>query len=302
MQNLGCCPRQQVNTPCCCLSHHWRLAICHMALLKYIYLLFATFMFCPAFTQTSTTSLPPRLQLALVGIKRSQAAASPQRTRLPITLQIMQKAKHLLSQKSSYDNTMLWAACCLAFFGFLRVSEFTVPTQHDYDASTHLSLSDISVDNRNNPQLIKVHIKQSKTDPFREGTDIYLGATNNSIFPISRLIPYLSIRGAQPGPLFITKDHRYLTRLLFSQKLDTLLDHLQINTQQYNTHSFQIGAATTAAQALIPDAHIKMLGRWRSDAYQQYIRTPPRQLAHLSKRLVSAPISQGGSSHATSSH
>ena len=30
-----------------------------MALLKYIYLLFATFMFCPAFTQTSTTSLPP---------------------------------------------------------------------------------------------------------------------------------------------------------------------------------------------------------------------------------------------------
>ena len=244
----------------------------------------------------------PRLQLALVGIKRSQAAASPQRTRLPITLQIMQKAKHLLSQKSSYDNTMLWAACCLAFFGFLRVSEFTVPTQHDYDASTHLSLSDISVDNRNNPQLIKVHIKQSKTDPFRQGTDIYLGATDNSICPISGLIPYLSIRGAQPGPLFITKDHRYLTRLLFSQKLDTLLDHLQINTQQYNTHSFRIGAATTAAQALIPDAHIKMLGRWRSDAYQQYIRTPPRQLAHLSKRLVSAPISQGGSSHATSSH
>ena len=196
---------------------------------------------------------------------------------------MMQKIKHVLSQQPpSYDNIMLWAACCLAFFGFLRVSEFTVPTQQDYDESTHLSLRDTSVDNRSNPRLIK----QSKTDPFRQGVDIYLGASDTPICPVSALIPYLTKRGAQPGPLFITNDHTYLTRALFSQKVDTILDLLQVNAQQYNTHSFRIGAATTAALALIPDAHIKMLGRWRSEAYQRYIRTSPQELAQLTRRLA----------------
>jgi len=40
----------------------------------------------------------PWLQLALIGIKRIQAASSPPRTRLPITLQTMQKLKQLFSQ------------------------------------------------------------------------------------------------------------------------------------------------------------------------------------------------------------
>ena len=119
--------------------------------------------------------LTPWLQLALIGIKRSQAATSTPRTRLPITLQLMHDIKCLLShQLSCHDNIMLWATCCLAFFGFLQVSEFTVPTQGDYDESTHLSLKDVSIDSRSNPRLIKVPIKQSKTDPFRQGVDIYL--------------------------------------------------------------------------------------------------------------------------------
>lgn len=233
--------------------------------------------------------LTPRLQLALIGIKRSQAATSPPRTRLPITLQLMHNIKGLLSQQpSSYDNIMLWATCCMAFFGFLRVSEFTVPNQGDYDESTHLSLNDISIDNRCNPRLVKVHIKQAKTDPFRQGVDIYLGATDNPICPVSGILPYLAVRGTQPGPLFITNDGKYLTRLLFSTRIDALLESLHVDTSQYNTHSFRIGAATTAAQAHIPETHIKTLGRWRSDAYQRYIKMPPQELAKFTKRLASA--------------
>jgi len=208
----------------------------------------------------------PRLQLALVGIKRSQLDTPPH-TKLPITIEIMVKIKQVLShQPLHHENIMFWAACCVAFFGFLRVSEFTVPTQQDYDESTHLSQKDISLDNRSNPRLIKLYIKQSKTNPFRQGVDIYLGATNTPICPVSALISYLAKRGAQTGPLFITADQGYLTRALFSKKVDTTLDLLQINFCQYSTHNFRIGAATTAAKVLIPDALIKMLGRLRSEA------------------------------------
>ena len=75
---------------------------------------------------------------------------------------------------------------------------------------------------------------------------------------------------------------------MFTTELDSLLAELNLNKHHYNSHSFRIGAATTAMQAKIPETHIQMLGRWRSDAYQRYIKTLPLELANLSKMLATA--------------
>ena len=71
--------------------------------------------------------------------------------------------------------------------------------------------------------------------------------------------------------------------------LDSMLSKLHLDTNCFNTHSFCIGAATSAAHAHIPDTYIKMLGRWQSDTYQCYIKTPPQELAMLSKQLATLP-------------
>ena len=42
---------------------------------------------------------------------------------------------------------------------------------------------------------------------------------------------------------------------------------------QYTGHSFRIGAATSAAQVGLSDSPIQILGRWRSSAFQHYLRT-----------------------------
>ena len=53
----------------------------------------------------------------------------PTKTRLPITMEIMEWIKAVLSKTSKdYQYIMLWAVCCTAFFGLLRISEFTVPS------------------------------------------------------------------------------------------------------------------------------------------------------------------------------
>ena len=93
--------------------------------------------------------LTPRLQLILKGIKRQQASTTQPRVRLPITIQILCKIQAYLSMIApSYSNTMLWAMCSLAFFGFLQDSEFTIPGQNLYDPTLHLSLQDIVIDRR----------------------------------------------------------------------------------------------------------------------------------------------------------
>ena len=64
-----------------------------------------------------------------------------------------------------------------AFFVFLRTGELTVPTGSSYNPSVHLSVGDIAVDHPSRPLFVCVTIKQSKTDPFRKGVDLFIGRT-----------------------------------------------------------------------------------------------------------------------------
>jgi integrase len=67
------------------------------------------------------------------------------------------------------------------------------------------------------------------------------------------------------------------------------LDQSGINSAQYSGHSFRSGAATTAVRRGMGDAMIQMLGRWKSDAYRAYIKTPTSQLAAISRIFEKGP-------------
>ena len=67
------------------------------------------------------------------------------------------------------------------------------------------------------------------------------------------------------------EDATPLSRDQFVQKVKAALNAA---SKCYSGHSFRIGAATTAAAAGISADTIKMLGRWNSDAYQRYVRSP----------------------------
>ena len=83
---------------------------------------------------------------------------------------------------------MLLAACCLGFFGFLRAGEFTVNCA--FDPSIHLTVQDLQVD-AEAPSSLRVRIKSSKTDPFRQGCFIYLECGQDSLCPILAILAYL---------------------------------------------------------------------------------------------------------------
>ena len=204
-----------------------------------------------------------------------------ERVRLPITVEIMHQIYSVLSMSpTKYQGMMLWAAYCIAFFGFLRVGKMTTPSRDAYDSSVHLSLGDVALDSR-------LNIKQSKTDLFRKGAKLCLGRTESVVCPVKTLLPYLAVRGSAPGPLFLSEDGVPLTRAHFKTLLSTTLKRAGLDDSKYNTHSFRIGATTSAKAVGMADVHIQMLGRWRSSAYQAYIRTPAQVLTKLSKQLVS---------------
>ena len=229
-----------------------------------------------------------RLQQVLRGIKSIQAQKGAQpRVRLPITPHILCGIRRVLETDArAFNNIMLWAACTLCFFGFLRSGEATISSGTKFDAGAHLTVEDLSVDVPANPTSIRVVIKASKTDPFRKGVAIVIGRTDNPICPVTAMMAYLAVRGMNQGPLFRCQDGSPLTRDSFVQRVKQTLKKAGFDSSQYAGHSFRIGAATTAAACGIQDSLIKTLGRWESSAYLAYVKIPRETLAGVSHRLA----------------
>ena len=234
----------------------------------------------------------PRLRQILKGVKveRGKQGKAPQ-SRLPITPSILRRLKSVwLGEESSYEALMLWSASLTTFFSFCRSGETTVENEKKYDPNTHLSFSDVAVDNMVTPSVVSLNIKYSKTDPGRNGYQVVLGSTNDDLCPVTALLTYLAHRGDKPGALFQWKDGTPLSKSKFVQAVRQAMTAAHLPAHNYAGHSFRIGAATTAAMAGIEDSTIQTLGRWKSASYLLYIRMDPRHLASLSPSLSSCNI------------
>ena len=230
----------------------------------------------------------PRLTYILRGARRLNQPIKDRR--LPITPDILRLLHHSWSNPTvTYESRLLWAAACLGFFGFLRIGEFTARSSSSTDPNI-VSVEDVARGSGHPPPFLRVHLRSSKTDPFKRGVFLYLGLTGNLLCPVSAILSFLAVRPSHlSGPLLQFPDGRVLTRSCLIRSVRQALSAHGIEASQYSGHSFRIGAATAAAQAGIPDHTIKMLGRWESAAYTVYIRTPALDLANLSARIIAQP-------------
>ena len=73
---------------------------------------------------------------------------------------------------------------------FLRSGEVTMPSEREYDHQSHLCYEDVRVDCHTTPSYIQVTIKVSKTDPFRQGVVLYLGATRKELCPVAAVLSW----------------------------------------------------------------------------------------------------------------
>ena len=109
---------------------------------------------------------------------------------------------------------------------------------------------------------------------------------------IQAVLNFIAIRGVDQGPFFKFKSGNTLTKTAFTQHVRVALQAVGLPESQFAGHSFQIGAATTAASAGVEDSTIRMLGRWSSSVFLQYIRTPRQQLANFSKSIAACHLKE----------
>jgi len=172
---------------------------------------------------------------------------------------------------------MLWSAFTLSFYEFLHASECLSLTR------SNVILTDTHI-------LIELH--QSKINPFQREQFIHIYPTTSCTCPVHDLRLFANRIKVKLLKLHVFNAEKFspLSHPKPTQTICHLLSQVGMCSSSYATHSFRIGAATTAGAAGLPTWLIKTLGRWSSNAYLTYVRCPSSEIASVIRTLSSATV------------
>ena len=188
--------------------------------------------------------------------------------RLPITITLLHKLlpnlKHVCS--SQYEACLFSVAYTLAFSALLRVSEITLTNKTDKCKA--LQFKDIQATATD----VKLFLRSSKNDQNSIGAEISIPISYRNRFLYDALQDYLTCRPKIDGLFLCHFDGSPVTSYQFNNILKKVLVFSGVGTTFYKSHSFRIGGATYLHSIGKTDEEIKLLGRWKSNAYKNYIR------------------------------
>ena len=195
-------------------------------------------------------------------------------SRLPITLPILERimSSAFRTTLSRYEAYLFRAMCAIAFFAFLRVGEMTVSGKQSSNAPLQFHQVTKLRDNSFYVKAIRITFGDYKHHYQERPFSVVVHRQSNGVCPVSCLLEYLEQCNNAGGPLFRLHTGEPFPRSAFSRFLSSAIKECSLDPAFYKGHSFRIGAASHAAALGYTDAQIRLLGRWKSNAFHKYIR------------------------------
>ena len=218
----------------------------------------------------------PRVQLMLKAISR---ARPPPRQAAPLGYD--QLALMISCLSGSRDHLIIASSITLHYFACLRASELCADLQQGIIPLR----SHISFHLHSSPPTMTFRVNSSKTNPH--GFTVHVGCSLKPVCAVCITYFYLHSHPLPPAaPLYQFNSGQHLTYALYNSLLKQLLAKAGFDPAIYSSHSLRAGAATQAARSGLPREDIKRLGRWKSQAYEAYLRPPPEAYADLAPALT----------------
>ncbi|XP_069110316.1 uncharacterized protein [Argopecten irradians] len=161
----------------------------------------------------------------------------------------------------SYDNLMFRAIFTTAFYALARIGELLAFTKPQSERV--LQLEDVSFEVKND-QAVKVHLvfKNFKHNISQQPHSVPIVALPRH--------PFCPVQA-----LHIDKLSNPLSRRRFESLVHDCLLTCGLDASRYKGHSFRIGGASHASSTCnFSDSQLRTLGRWKTDAFKKYIRSP----------------------------
>ena len=212
------------------------------------------------------------------------------RLRLVMTLDTLKILGHEIA-KTNWDpvnKQVLWAACCMAFFGSCRIGEILSPVVNNYDPKTTLLWGDLK--NVNEGWIIHIKSPKSRMEGG-EYLDIFPFKGHQccpvkAIHQLKNMSPHST---STKNPVFMFKNGSLLTKNTFNEKIRELIKGtLGTFGKNFSGHSFRAGIPSALAKypELVTDNHIMGWGRWGSAAYLSYTRLKADQKKEIFEKIT----------------
>ncbi len=203
----------------------------------------------------------------LQGLKHTSSSLPPL---TPISRAMLhQLIDHLpIVISDSYQCAMYTAVFLLMYYACLQVGEVAVSHHHD----NILRLENLQIVQANSEITACILHFHAYKHSRGNHAKLRINAGQQAKYcPVNRTMQYPKLRGLQPGPIFVTKCGQPINRSQVASTLKACSSIAHLQPDSINTHSFRAGRTSDLAQSLTPSV-IQHVGRWKSDAYQRYIR------------------------------
>ncbi|VDC01640.1 unnamed protein product [Peniophora sp. CBMAI 1063] len=211
----------------------------------------------------------------LRGLAIMQAGKRKRPPRPPVTIRMLAALRESLDLSDPFQ-ACVWAAACCAFWGMMRFGEVSVKSRTDFAPSRHLTRGDVelSTDTFGNT-VVMLHLPSAKTAAPGEVQTVHIVdqpgplSVVAALANLSRVVP-----AAANDPLFCWRDRSGAIRPLVRKPA---LDCINRITEALGWgtsfgHSFRIGGASFYLSKGVNPEIVRLAGRWKSLAYEAYIR------------------------------
>jgi hypothetical protein len=214
--------------------------------------------------------------------KDADPSRSSRPPRLPITVNLL--TRMLKANDRSLPAKMFGAAWSVGIYGLFRAGEITVKGRPGSRRYRILRRSDVTWFN----DRVEIFLRASKTDYLRRGVTIKLFRNDTSSCPYSLLKSAWdnALNRSSAAALFQDLRGNPMTYTALLRSIKIAIQRLQLDAANYGGHSLRAGGATSLALCGYPDSMIKILGRWKSLAYQRYIKLDPHTFHDVSNDMA----------------
>ena len=227
-----------------------------------------------------------------------QARLEGKKQRQPVTWDLLKRIKERLFEvrgSKSWKKTV-WMTCALAFSGSFRIHELL--SKHKMRFSAGKDLVGKSVKKRTwvkegkQKTCLEIHLVHPKEARLSQGVKVDLFAIEGEeswACPVKAYEAYMGTgcQGNENEPFVREEDGRNYTGADFNRDLKKLLvGIIDYKEGAVTSHSFRAGLATWMARAGYSDEEIMLTGRWRSQAFLNYVKTPRTARAVQAEELI----------------
>ena len=208
--------------------------------------------------------------LMLDGVRRDRGGSRD--LRLPITYEHLRKIITVLPSicNSQFEALLFKAVFSCMFFGFLRIGEVAAESKVKVNDAV-LKRSDIVFQEDKGNGAMVFNFRISKNNQFGEHHQsvVISSQTDKVVCPVLALRDYFRQASGDTVMLFTHFDLTPLTKYQLNHVLKSAVLFCDFpNPNLYQSHSFRIGAATSAKKRGVSDEEIQAMGRWRSGAFR----------------------------------